>query len=182
MKQKPHNNQYHPYFDRYISLVKEGPVFQTLHEQGEEELETFYNISEDMADLRYEEGKWSVKEVIGHMADVERALSYILFAAARGDKPTFTPFDKDQYMKKSLYTSQNIQKVVLEFVAVRGATNALLMGVARDTWQQTALVLDHDTTVRALVFIIAGHTQHHLNILKERYGIGASGNETNIIH
>ncbi|PGK52018.1 hypothetical protein CN918_29965 [Priestia megaterium] len=169
MLERPQPSEYHPYFERYIPLVEDGPLISIL--QGQ--LDALHQLSENLTieeeNYRYADDKWSVKEVIGHMADVERVLSYQIFSIARGDSPTFQPFNKDKYMEHSTYNERPLQDILFELAAVRLATICLLKGSPDAIWLRKGTALDHPTTVRALAYVIAGHDKHHQKILKERY-------------
>jgi hypothetical protein len=169
MLKHPKTNEYHPYFERYIELIPNEGLLDILKKQQETTNNLLRGISNEQGEYRYEAEKWSLKEVLGHMADVERVLSYHVLVVARGDTVSFTPFDKDLYMTNADFSRRDIQDILSDFSIVRQCTSSLIACLSNDAWMHTGTVLNHPTTARALAYIIAGHELHHQAIIKERY-------------
>lgn len=169
MLKRPKKNEYHPYFERYIELVPDEELLDILKSQQEATANLLQDISREQGEYRYEAKKWSLKEVLGHMADVERTLSYHVLAIARGDAVSFTPFDKDLYMANAHFSQLDFQEVLSDFSIVRNCTSSLLSCLPDNAWMRTGTVLNQPLTARALAYIIAGHELHHQAIIKERY-------------
>jgi hypothetical protein len=169
MLKRPRTNEYHPFFERYITLVPDEGLLDILKKQQETTINLLRGISSKQADYQYEAKKWNLKEVLGHMADVERVLSYHLLVVARGDTLLFTPFDKDVYMTNADFSRLDFQDILSDFSIVRKCTSSLITSLSSKAWIRTGTVLNHPTTVRALAYIIAGHELHHQAIIKERY-------------
>jgi uncharacterized damage-inducible protein DinB len=169
MLKRPETNEYHPFFERYITLVPDEGLLDILRKQQETTINLLRGISSEQAKYQYEAKKWSLKEVLGHMADAERVLSSHVLVVARGDTPSFTPFDKDLYMTNADFSRLDFQDILSDFSIVRQCTSSLIACLSNDAWIRKGTVLNHPTTARALAYIIAGHELHHLAIIKERY-------------
>ena len=120
---------------------------------------------------RYAPGKWSVKELIGHLADGERIVSCRLLRIARGDTTPLAAFDERAYVAAANADQRDLNDLVDELAAVRTATIALVRSLDDTALARVGTVNDWTLSARALVFIIAGHFQHHVNILRDRYGV-----------
>ncbi|MBW3628556.1 MAG: DinB family protein [Gemmatimonadetes bacterium] len=129
-------------------------------------------LSEAAGAARYGPGKWSIKEALGHMADTERVLAYRLLRVARGDETPLPGFDQDVFVRGATFDDRSLASLLTEFEAVRAATLALVDTLEPATHERRGLASDRPVSVRALVYIIAGHVQHHLRVLQERYGVG----------
>lgn len=169
MLERPKKDEYDPYFERYIKLVPNKDLLDFLKQQQEETTNLLRGISTEQENYRYEPEKWSLKEVVGHMSDIERVLSYHLLTIARGETVSFAPFDKDLYMSNGHFSQLDFQHVLSDFSIVRQCTSSLMTCLPNDAWMRTGTVLNCPTTARALAYIIAGHELHHLAIIKEKY-------------
>ncbi|OPA73736.1 hypothetical protein BVG16_26980 [Paenibacillus selenitireducens] len=169
MLQRPVENEFPYYFGPYIELVPEGHVLDLLDSQLAKTISLFSSLTEEQLNFRYAEGKWSLKEVLGHMSDTERVMSYRLLCLARGEKGLLPGFDEEDYMLGANFGSQSISGLVEEYEIVRRSTLSLCRGIDDEAWQRIGNTNGHDTSARALPYIIAGHELHHLRIIKERY-------------
>ncbi|MDM5154315.1 DinB family protein [Bacillus sp. DX1.1] len=169
MLKRPQTSEYNPYAEKYIELVPDGNLLDILKKQQEETNDLLRNVSKEQGEYRYEEGKWSLKEVVGHMADIERVMSYHLLVAARGDRTTLPSFDKDVFVMNAEFNRMRLEDITLNFSIVRQCTCSLFASIPSDAWMRTGTILNHETTARALAYIIAGHELHHRSIIKERY-------------
>ena len=165
---RPAPDEYAPYYERYVSLVA-GDVLETLEQQGAETASLLRSLTEEQGDSRYEPGKWSVKELIGHLCDTERILSYRLLRIARGDRTPIEGFDQDPYVANSNAGARTLQSLAEEFGHVRAATLALVRSLDDAAWSRSGVAHENEISARALAHIIAGHEAHHVNILRERY-------------
>ena len=123
------------------------------------------------AAFRYAEGKWSVREVVGHMSDAERVFEYRLMRIGRGDETPMSGFDENTYVPAGEFESRAMEEVVEEWVAVRNATLALVRGLPPDAWKRAGTANGKRVTAAALAYIIYGHVEHHLRLFRERYEI-----------
>ena len=165
---RPAPTEYAPYYERYVSLVT-GDVVETLERQGAETASLLGGLAEEQADARYEPGKWSVKELIGHLSDTERILSYRLLRVARGDRTPIEGFDQDPYVANSNAGARTLQSLAEEFAHVRAATLALVRSLDDAAWSRSGIANENEVSARALAYIIAGHEAHHVRVLRERY-------------
>ena len=135
------------------------------------ELERLRGLAEDKANHAYAAGKWTVKELIGHVADAERVFSYRLTRIARGDKTPLSGFDENAWAKAAPHGKRKMTDVIDEMIAVRRATLTLVDSLDESTVSNVGLANNNSVSARAICWIMAGHTKHHLDILAERYGV-----------
>jgi uncharacterized damage-inducible protein DinB len=166
---RPESNEYAPYYEKYVSLVPAGSIIETLQSQAADTLALLRGVSEERAASRYEPGKWSVKEVVGHVIDTERIFSYRALRFARNDKTPLPGYEQDDYARAANYDARTLADLADDFERVRAATVSLLRSLDAEAWTRRGLASDNEVSVRALAHIIAGHELHHVNILRERY-------------
>jgi uncharacterized damage-inducible protein DinB len=165
----PAASEYAPYFEKYVSLVPAGDVVETLERQAAETLALLRGLDEERAGSRYEPGKWSIKQIVGHLADAERVFAYRALCFARGDRTPLPGFEQDDYVRGANFDARPITDLADEFEAVRRATVALFRQLDDESWRRTGTANDNPFTVRAIAHIIAGHELHHLGVLKTKY-------------
>jgi uncharacterized damage-inducible protein DinB len=140
------------------------------------EVESLLAPLDDRAALaRYAPGKWSIKEIVGHLNDVERIFTYRLLRIARADATPLPGFEEDQYVPEGRFDQRPLANLLAEFRAVRLSTVALVDGMPEEGWPRWGEASGKRITARALIYAIVGHVTHHLNVLKERYGVGGTG-------
>jgi hypothetical protein len=166
---RPEPSEYAPYHEQYISLVSSTDIGSALEAQRVQMLQLFAGRSERDGKFRYQADKWSVKEVLGHIADTERIFSYRALRIARGDQTPLAGFEQDDYVRSGSFGERTLVNLVEEFAAVRGASVALFRSLNDEAWSRRGVANNHELTVRALGFITAGHELHHRRILEERY-------------
>jgi uncharacterized damage-inducible protein DinB len=170
---RPAKSEYDPYYEKYISLVPDDhDLLAALERQLQEMMMLVRSISPEHALFRYEPGKWSIKEVLGHVIDSERIFAYRILRIARGDRTPIEGFDQDPYVKNGDFDKRSVATLGIEFEQVRRATISLLRHLSPEAWQRIGNASKVDVSVRALAYIIAGHELHHRSILKEKYGLG----------
>lgn len=165
---RPVAGEYNPYYDRYISLVPSDDVVGLLEKQAPETIALFESASAK-ADYRYAPGKWSVKEMLGHMNDTERIMAYRALRSVRGDKTPLAGFEQDDYIRDGNFEQRTLADLMDEFLAVRQATLALLRPVDAEGGARRGVANGDAISVRALAYIIAGHELHHRRVLREKY-------------
>ncbi|MFY9908110.1 MAG: DinB family protein [Terriglobales bacterium] len=161
--------EYAPYYERYISLVRRDDVLGELEEQRRQTLLLLSGRSEADGDLRYAPEKWSVKEVLGHMNDTERIMSYRALRIARGDATPLEGFEQDDYVRNGPFARLALEDLIEDYIAVRRATVSLFRNLDEAAWTRRGVANKSEVTVRALAYIIAGHELHHRGILEEKY-------------
>ncbi|WP_419875742.1 DinB family protein [Candidatus Pristimantibacillus sp. PTI5] len=169
MANRPSIEEYFPFHEQYIGLVGEGDVTALLAEQLASTTELLSDIPEAQADYRYAEGKWTLKEVIGHISDNERVMAYRLLRAARGDRTPLAGYDQDEFMSGASFKSWSLAQIIEDYISVRKSTLALLRGLTDEAWLRIGVSNGGDVSVRAIAYIIAGHELHHLKIIHEKY-------------
>ena len=166
---RPEPGEYAPFYETYVSKVQGGDVMSQLESQRLQTAQLFAASSERDGNFRYAPGKWTIKEVVGHLSDSERIFSYRALRIARGDQTPLPGFEQDDYVKNGNFAEQSVADLVAEFGSVRAATLALFRSLNAEAWSRRGTASEKPVTVRALAFIIAGHELHHREILKERY-------------
>jgi hypothetical protein len=166
---KPQTNEYAPYYEKYVSLVPEGDVVETLESQLDDTLALLRGVKEDREGFRYAPGKWSIKEVVGHVIDTERIFSYRALAIARGEQQPLPGMDQDEYMAGANFDELTLAGLLEQFEHLRRANVLMLRGLSEEAWTRRGTASDNEVSVRAIAYIIAGHEAHHVKILRERY-------------
>jgi len=166
---RPQASEYAPYYEKYVALVPDGEIVETLEAQLREMKLLLGNLSEQAADFCYASGKWSIKEVLGHVIDTERVFAYRLLRIARADQTPLAGFEQDDYVKTGNFSARPLAELLEEFTLVRRATIALVESLDEAAWSRRGVANQKEISVRAQVFIIAGHERHHRLALQERY-------------
>ena len=166
---RPGQDEYAPYYEKYTSLVPEGDVVETLSRQLDETLALLNTIGAEQADSRYAPGKWSVKELVGHIIDAERIFAYRALRIARGDATPLPGFEQDGYIETGNFGARTLADLAAEFALVRRSTIELLRHLDEAAWLRRGTASDAEVSVRAIAHVIAGHEAHHVKILRERY-------------
>lgn len=166
---KPQETEYAAYYGKYVSLVPDGNIVDTLTTQLSETLAAWQAVPADKAEHRYAPGKWSTKEMMVHVIDTERVMAYRALRIARGDKTPLPGFDQDVFMANTECSARSIADLADEFEAVRKSSLHLFRHLTDAAWQQVGTASDNPISARALAYIIAGHELYHQEILRERY-------------
>jgi uncharacterized damage-inducible protein DinB len=167
---RPDQSEFAPFYAGYIGKVPDSGPRPLLQEQIGD-LEKLRALAEDKANHAYAPGKWTVKELLGHVADAERVFSYRLVRIARGDKTPLSGFDENIWAKTAPHAKRRLADIVDEMIAIRRATLALVDSLDESTIGNVGLANNNSVSARAICWIMAGHTKHHLDILRERYGV-----------
>ena len=166
---RPEKTEYAEYYDRYVSLVEETDIISAMQKQLEEVSATFSQIAEEQGLNTYEEGKWTIKELLGHLIDGERIFAYRAFRFSRADETPLPGFDQDPYIENGNYNSVKLADLLEELVFLRKSNIYFLKNLSENAWNNVGVASDNPITVRALAYCMVGHITHHLNILKDRY-------------
>jgi hypothetical protein len=167
--ERPRAGEHAPYYSRYIDLVPPGDVIAQLRSQLDATLATLRAVSAENSLRRYQAGKWSLREVIGHLGDTERIMAYRALRFARNDRTPLPGFEQDDYIVPGHFDQREWSGLLAEFEAVRHSTVALLTGLDPDAWTRSGEASGQEVTVRALAWVIAGHELHHMAIVREHY-------------
>jgi hypothetical protein len=169
MIKRPEKDEFAPYYLPYVNSVPEGDIISILTKQMEDTKLLLKDVTEEQGKFRYAPGKWSIKEVIGHMTDTERIMAYRLMCTARGETVSLPGFDESQYVANASFNDQTFEQLLEHFSIVRESTLVLMKSLSDDAWLRKGLANNTDVTVRGIAYIIAGHALHHCRIIKERY-------------
>lgn len=169
MLTKPLLEEYPAYYETYVKLVQEGNLAEILVEQLQTTTELVQSLTEETGDYRYAPGKWSIKEVLGHVADTERIMAYRMLCIARGDRTPLPGYDENEYVAGASFAESSLSDILKDYSAVRCSTLTLLRGITEEAWLRTGTANNGLISARALAAIIAGHERHHIRIIQERY-------------
>ena len=171
MTSRPSENEFASYFLRYVVLVPESDVLSSLETQVAELSRLLARVNPERETYRYAPGKWSVREVIGHLIDAERVFGYRAFCISRGEAAPLPSFDENSYVAESRYDERTLAELVAEFILTRRSNLAFLGQLTEGTWKRVGTASNKPISVRALAFIMVGHVRHHFNVLSTSYGI-----------
>ena len=166
---RPQPTEAAPYYSGYINLVSDDNVVAALEKQLTETYDYLNGISEEQSLFRYAPDKWTVKQVLGHVNDTERVFLYRALWFARGFPESLPSFDQNVAVGGSESNEVPWRELVEEFRNVRLATLSFFKNLPESAWSRTGIASDNPFTVRALAYIIAGHTTHHEAVIRERY-------------
>ena len=168
---RPQPNESAPFYQKYIALA-EGNSISEIVEKYAFELQEFYNdLPESKADFAYAENKWTVKQVLQHLADAERVFAYRALRISRNDETPLAAFDENAYIENGFASDRSLSSLKQEFNAVRAATDIFLLSLNEEQAGRIGTASNNPISVNALAYIIYGHLLHHKKILKERYDI-----------
>lgn len=167
----PDKTEYDPYYERYVSLVANDDIIDTLASQPTRLQDLFTAMPEERGEFRYAEGKWSIKELLGHLIDGERMFAYRLFRISRADETPIEGFEQDGYIENAHSNRRSFADLLEEFSLLRRANMLFLNNLTDEAWTRAGTANNVKISVRALVYIMAGHIEHHLNILRDRYSL-----------
>jgi uncharacterized damage-inducible protein DinB len=165
----PLSGTYPVYFDNYIKLVDAASITETIEKYSAQMNEFFINIKDEKADYRYEENKWSIKEVLQHLIDAERIFAFRALSLARGEKASLPGFEENEYANASEADNRSWKSLLDEFVACRKSTDLMLLSFTENQLQQSGITNSNTNTVVALAYVIVGHILHHMKVVEERY-------------
>jgi hypothetical protein len=166
---RPDATEYAAFYANYVSKVPGPDALKVLESQRTQMLQLFSGRGEREGNFRYAPGKWSVKEVLGHLTDSERIFTYRALRIARCDQTPLPGFDQDDFVKNGAFGGRTLANLAEEFAAVRSASIALFHSFGEEVWDRRGVASEKEVTVRALGFITAGHQMHHRIILEEHY-------------
>ncbi|MGE5363174.1 MAG: DinB family protein [Bacteroidota bacterium] len=166
---RPSVNEYAPEYQSYIDLVKGDEIISVLEAQADEFTALVKSISEEKKTYTYAEGKWSIAEVLGHIIDSERIMTFRALWFARNAPNPLPGFEQDDFVQYAGSNSSTLSSLTDEWVLLRKSNILLFKGFDEDALARHGIANNNDVSVLALLFIIAGHLIHHANILKERY-------------
>lgn len=166
---RPDSSEHAPYYAPYVSVAPDGDILETLEEEGRHAVRLLRDIPEASGGFRYAPGKWSIKEVAGHVLDAERIFAVRALRFSRNDPTPLPGFEQDDYVAGSSFGDFPLGELADELEAVRRSTVLLFRHLAPEAWSRRGFASGAEISVRALAWIIAGHELHHRGILRTRY-------------
>jgi uncharacterized damage-inducible protein DinB len=167
---RPAITEYAPYFQNIINLVGDGDFFELLHANTGETMAFFKSIPTKAHNHKYAEDKWTIKQVLMHLIDTERAFAFRAFVCMRGDSKTVLyGMDEVLYASNISVENRTMAQLLREFQIIRKATIALFTDITEEQSCFIGNTTGHGITARALGFLMIGHIKHHINIINERY-------------
>lgn len=172
MTQRPSETEYAPFYAGYVALVPEADILAVLEGQADLVRRLVASVPRERETWRYAEGKWSVRELLGHVVDGERVFGHRAFCISRGEPAPLPSFDEKEYVAASRFDAVPLGELAEELGLVRRSNLAFLRRLEPAQWSRVGTASGKPVSVRALAFVMAGHPRHHLGVLRERYGIG----------
>lgn len=166
---RPEKKEYAEYHETYISLVEETDIISALENQIDELNDLVGAISEEKADFRYAEGKWSIKEILGHLIDGERVFCYRAVRFARQDETPLAGFEQDGYVANGNFGNAKFADLIEEFSLLRRSNVLFFKNLTDEAWSRFGTASEATVSVRAIAYIMVGHIRHHTDILRQRY-------------
>jgi uncharacterized damage-inducible protein DinB len=169
---RPQTDEYAPFYAGYIGRVPEGAdIFAVLSSQPEELRTLLQVVSDNDASVRPAPEEWSIKEVIGHVCDTERIFSYRALRIARGDTTPIPGFDQNEYVRATDFNARSLNDLIEEFTLQRRANLLCFRQLTEDEAVRRGTASNNPVSVRALLYMMAGHVMHHIESLKTDYKV-----------
>ena len=168
---RPGDDEYGAFYGGYVARVPETDIVTALETQAAAIDRWPARVAHDKETMAYAPGKWTVRQVVGHMSDAERVFSYRAMRISRGDATPLPGFEENAYVARSVFADVPLQMLVAELAALRRANLPLFRRLDEAGWSSRGEASGMGVTVRALAYIMVGHVRHHVAVLKERYGL-----------
>jgi hypothetical protein len=166
---RPHDSEYNAYYADYVALVPESDILAVLREQRESTLTLLERVPVAKIDYRYAPEKWTLRQVFGHVVDMEWVFAARALHVARAVPGAMPGVEQDDAMRASNFEAQPWPSLLDQFRHLRSANIKLFEGFDEASWSRGGIASGNPVTARALVYIIAGHQRHHLNVIRARY-------------
>jgi uncharacterized damage-inducible protein DinB len=165
---RPEPGEYADYAQSDIDYVAGDDAIAALRAQGEHVVALLTSL-EDVDGLTYAPGKWTLKEVVGHLIDDERIFAYRALCVARADKRPLPGFEENEYVAATSFEQRTLESLIHEYRSVRAASIAFFDGLTEEEWRRKGMVNGYEASVRGLAFHVAGHELHHLRTITSKY-------------
>ena len=171
----PAADEYAPAFAGYVSRLADlGDALDALTSQAQRVLQSLGVLDDHAAEHRYAPDKWSIKELVGHLSDAERIFAYRLLRIGRGDTTPLPGFEENDYVRAADSNARSFRDLLVEWQSVRQATVTLVGGLPAAAWGRRGTSNGHAMTARAVLYIVLGHVDHHMEVLATRYHVGVA--------
>ncbi|GLR18940.1 DinB family protein [Portibacter lacus] len=168
---KPNDDEYPVFYKGYIDTLEDKDLLPTLRNEKKYALDLFKKIPLEKANYQYQEGKWSVKQVLLHIIDTEMVFSYRALAISRGETQELPGFDQDEYMAEVNVDETTLSELIQCFDHLRSANIILFSMLRKQDLDKIGVASGYSVSARTLGYFISGHCKYHVNILKDRYGV-----------
>ena len=168
---RPAESEYAPAFHNYVAHVPEDDIGSALRSQIDALDVLLDRVTPELETYAYAEGKWTIRQIVGHLIDGERVFGYRALCIARGETQNLPGFDEKAYMPNSPYDQVSLEDLLSEFRLVRLSNMALLRNLGEAAWMRMGTANGSPVSVRALAYVMVGHVRHHMGVLRERYQI-----------
>ncbi len=169
---RPDKSEYFEYYETYVSRVPDGDVLEFLEAQLTNMIDTLKGISEEKAGYRYAPGKWSLKEVLGHVVDMEWVFTYRILSFARNQAAPLASVDQDDFVAAANFDSRTFSGMVDEFRHVRTANLLLFADFDDSILDRRGIASGKEFTARSALYTLAGHVEHHIQVVRDKYLAG----------
>lgn len=166
---RPEESEFAPYYKGYIGQVLEDDAVAAMEAELNASLEFFRAIDEQKSKTAYAEGKWTIREVLGHIVDTERVMAYRAMRFGRNDKTELSGFEQDDFIRGANFNETSLADLLREFEYQRRANILMFRNLPNEAWSRRGTANGKQVSVRALAFIVVGHEKHHRKIVKENY-------------
>ncbi|HYX28819.1 MAG TPA: DinB family protein [Pyrinomonadaceae bacterium] len=166
---RPGETEYAPYYQSYVDQVSETDIMSVLRSELDDLDVLLGRVAAEKETYSYADGKWTIREIVGHLIDGERVFGYRAFCIARGEQQNLPGFEQDDYLRTAPYNNIDLEDLLSEMRLVRLSNIAMFRTLDEESWSRTGLANNNEVSVRAIAFIMAGHVRHHMNVLRERY-------------
>ena len=166
---RPYLSDFPNFYQGYVNTIESDNILQTLQSQQDKTVSFFENLTEEQGNFAYADGKWTIKEVLGHLVDTERVFVFRALSFARGEEQSLPGFDENTYVPAGRFSDRKLESLIEEYRSVRQSTITFFQNLRDEDWSKTGIANNGNFTVNSIAFIIAGHNEHHINILSERY-------------
>lgn len=167
--QRPAPGEYAEFYAGYVALVPEGDPMAVLAQQRDQMAALAELLPEEMETYRYAPGKWTIRQVVGHLVDAERVFGHRAFCFSRGERAELPGFDENVYVEAAGYEQVPLEELLAEWHALRETNLAFLQRLDDTAWGRGGVANGTPITVRALAYVLAGHLRHHFGVLRDRY-------------
>lgn len=169
IKRRPQPDEYPSFGAGYIAAVGDNDPIELLKTNQVKSFELFSVMDEAQANHTYFPGKWTIRECLGHMLDTERVFSYRILCLSRGETKELPGFDQDVFAINAGYEKRTMAEIATEFKLIREANLHMVTNLSDAQLERRGIASGFPVSALGIVYLLAGHEQHHLNILKERY-------------
>lgn len=168
---RPNETDYAPPYASYVDLVDEEDILEAMEQQSSITQKLLASLDESRSAWRYAEGKWSIKEVIGHVVDSERIMGYRALCIARGETQNLPGYEENDYVANAAFDAWKLGDLAEQYALVRRSNIVFFRNLQPQAWDRRGTANDHVVSVRGLAYVIVGHERHHLRVLKEKYRV-----------